>query len=330
MITKEEVILAYRLILGREPENADVVENYIQTAKSLKDLRNDFLKSPEFVNQMAAALQKPQFVRQRHPFNLPKIPVEVHVSHEVLEQMFKRTADAWEYLGFTEPYWSVLTQPQYMMERFAQNNDQFYESAGPLFRTFLATLKRNGINPADLSTCLEVGCGVGRMTRFLAETFTKVIGADISGQHLVMAKNYLNSLNKSNVEFLHWQNPQQVQQLPQVDLVLSVITLQHNPPPVISWLLRQLLNSLKPDGVAFIQIPTYRNGYMFEVERYLLSTQENKIEMHYLPQEYVFQVIEASQCRCLEIREDGMVGDEEKMLSNSFLIKKNENKSNQL
>ena len=322
MITKEEVTLAYRLILGREPENADVVENYCHTVHSLKDLRNEFLKSPEFVSQMAESLQNPQFVRQRHPFNLPKIPVEAKVADDVLAQMFKRTADAWEHLGFTEPYWSVLTQPQYTVERFSQNSDQFYESAGPLFRTFLATLKRNGYNPTDLHTCLEVGCGVGRMTGYLAETFSKVIAADVSGQHLVMAKNYLTSQNISNVELMHWQSLQQVQQLPQVDVVLSVITLQHNPPPIMSWLLAQLLNSLKPGGVAFVQLPTYRNGYMFEAERYLHTPQDNKIEMHFLPQADVFEVIETANCRCLEIREDGMVGDEDKMLSNSFLIQK--------
>jgi 2-polyprenyl-3-methyl-5-hydroxy-6-metoxy-1,4-benzoquinol methylase len=322
LITKEEVTLAYRLILGREPENADVVENYSHTVHSLKDLRNEFLKSPEFVSQMAEALQNPQFVRQRHPFNLPKIPVEAKVADDVLAQMFKRTADAWEHLGFTEPYWSVLTQPQYTVERFSQNSDQFYESGGPLFRTFLATLKRNGYNPTDLHTCLEVGCGVGRMTGYLAETFSKVIAADVSGQHLVMAKNYLTSQNISNVELMHWQSLQQVHQLPQVDVVLSVITLQHNPPPIMAWLLAQLLNSLKPGGVAFVQLPTYRNGYMFEAERYLHTPQENKIEMHFLPQADVFEVIETANCRCLEIREDGMVGEEDKMLSNSFLIQK--------
>jgi len=54
----------------------------------------------------------------------------------------------------------------------------------------------------------------------------------------------------------------------------------------------------------------------------LHTPQDNKIEMHYLPQAEVFQVIEISNCRCLEVREDGMVGEEEKMLSNSFVIKK--------
>ena len=44
--------------------------------------------------------------------------------------------------------------------------------------------------------------------------------------------------------------------------------------------------------------------------------------MHFLPQQDIFKVIEDSDCVCLEIREDGMVGDESLMLSNTFLIQK--------
>jgi len=322
LITKEEVILAYRLILGREPENNDVVKNYCHTVHSVQDLRAEFIKSPEFVEKMAKALDSPQFVRQRHPFNLPKIPVEVQVTEEVLDQMFGRIADAWEYMGFTEPYWSVLTQPQYKVDEFAKNSEQFYESSGPLFRNIIASLKRNGINCTEIDTCLEVGCGVGRMTGYLAETFKNVTAADVSSQHLVKAKNYLDAQNFNNVKLVHWQNLKQLADLANLDLVISVITLQHNPPPVMAWMLEKLLNALKSKGIAFIQIPTYRNGYMFEASRYLHSTAEKKIEMHFLPQSSIYNIIDLANCKCLEVREDSMVGDEDKMLSNSFLIQK--------
>jgi hypothetical protein len=47
--------------------------------------------------------------------------------------------------------------------------------------------------------------------------------------------------------------------------------------------------------------------------------------MHFLPQPEVFRVISESGCICLEVREDGMVGDESQMLSNTFLIQKGDN-----
>jgi hypothetical protein len=46
--------------------------------------------------------------------------------------------------------------------------------------------------------------------------------------------------------------------------VFSVITLQHNPPPIMAWLLSQLLGCLNPGGVAYLQIPSYRSGYLEE------------------------------------------------------------------
>ena len=89
------------------------------------------------------------------------------------------------------------------------------------------------------------------------------------------------------------------------------------------WILKNLFACLNPGGVAYIQVPTYRNGYLFETERYLQTAQPNTLEMHFLPQHEVFRIIADSDCTCLEIREDGMVGDESQMLSNTFLIQRN-------
>ena len=82
MSTKEEVTLAYQLMLGRDPESDTVVNTMCQTAHTTQQLRDVFLKSPEFVNSMADLLGKPQVVRQRQPHTLPKIPVETFVSEE--------------------------------------------------------------------------------------------------------------------------------------------------------------------------------------------------------------------------------------------------------
>jgi len=160
------------------------------------------------------------------------------------------------------------------------------------------------------------------MTGHLAETFKSVIAVDVSSQHLVKAKNYFDSNGYVNIELIKWKNLNQLDEISDIDFVISVITLQHNPPPIIALLLRKILGALKPEGIAFIQLATYRNGYFFEAERYFRSPEENKIEMHFLPQPRIFEIINSANCICLEVREDAMVGDEEKMLSNSFLIKK--------
>jgi len=320
--TKEEVTLAYQLMLGREPESDAVVNTMCQTAHTTQQLRDVFLKSPEFVNSMADLLGKPQVVRQRQPHTLPRIPVETFVSDEVLASMFARTQMQWEHLGKTEPYWSVVTQPQYLQGDFENHREDFFLSGAYSVDVFVAALTRCGLSPAYLPTCLEVGCGVGRITEHLAKVFAKVIGTDISGQHIQLASEHFQAKGIGNVELVHWQQIEQLKRLPKVDVVFSVITLQHNPPPIMAWLLSQLLGCLKPGGVAYVQIPSYCSGYLFEVDRYMNTTATPTMEMHFLPQHDVFKVVQAAGCLCLEVWEDGMVGYEKNMMSYSYLIQK--------
>ena len=48
VITREHVIWGYRLFLDREPENEFVIEEKINTTRSTRQLRNNFMLSPEF------------------------------------------------------------------------------------------------------------------------------------------------------------------------------------------------------------------------------------------------------------------------------------------
>jgi SAM-dependent methyltransferase len=322
LISADEARLAYLLFLGREPENHEVVINLCQSIHSIEGLRAEFYKSAEFRKRMGEILNNPQQVSQRHPFSLPAIPVEVECSDTLLEAMFTRIAGEWESLGAVDPYWSVITQPQYHLDEFEAHRQQFFDSGSHILNLFLASLRRCSINPNLLEDCIDYGCGVGRVTAHLAKTFSNVIGVDISQSHLELAKTFIDSKSLKNVELIHCNHASQVQSLPQVDAILSVITLQHNPPPVIYWLLKQLLGLLRPGGVAFIQIPTYRSGYLFEIEHYLNTLAPNTLEMHFLPQKNVFQAITDADCECLEVREDGMVGHENLMLSNSFVIQR--------
>lgn len=323
MITSEQVTLAYQLLLGRDPESSDIVNNLCQSVHSIPVLRESFMASSEFRNGMGKILDKHHDVQQRHPFHLPRIPVEADISDDFLKKMFDRIKYEWTHLGDVEPYWSTITQPQYHLDRFEENRQQFYDSGKYVLDIFFAALRRNNINPSSIQSCLELGCGVGRVSSFLAQSFPKLIAADISMPHLLIAKAWMKGQAFTNVEFIHLDDPRAMHQFPNVDVILSVITLQHNPPPVMAWMLRNLLSILNSGGVAYIQIPTYRNGYLFEAERYLQTTQPNTLEMHFLPQHEVFRAISESGSICLEIREDAMVGDESQMLSNTFLIQKN-------
>jgi protein-L-isoaspartate O-methyltransferase len=322
LILPEHIILAYQLMLGRSPESPEVIDDARLNIRSIEDLRQRMINSPEFMQRMSEHLDKPVNVRHRHPYTLPKIPVETEASPEQLAHMFSRIQQGWEALGESDPYWSVITQPQYHQHEFKQHEEQFYSSGKYIAEIFMAALRRHQINPADLGSLLEIGCGVGRVTQYLAAHFSRVIAADISAPHLAIAREYLASLGVHHVECRHCPQADVWSQMEPVDAILSVITLQHNPPPVMRWMLSTLLSKLNPGGIAWVQIPTYRTGYLFEIERYLSAPPQRQMEMHFLPQDTIFRAIYAAGCICLEVREDGMVGEEEKMLSNTFLIQK--------
>ena len=322
MITPEQATLAYQLLLGRDPESAEILTNLCKSVRTVGELRESLMRSGEFRQHMGAILDKYQDVELRHPFHLPHIPVEAEISDEILLKMFMRIKSEWEKLGQIDPYWSTITQPQYHLDQFEANRQQFYDSGKHITDLYLAALRRNNINPSLIQTCLEFGCGVGRVTQHLASITPKIIAVDISVGLIQIAKEQIIKEGIENVEFITLSDPRNLFQLPNIDAILSVITLQHNPPPVIAWTLKNLLAKLNPNGVAFIQIPTYRNGYLFEVERYLQTAPPNTLEMHFLPQQDVFRVIDIAGCVCLEVREDSMVGDETQMLSNTFVIQR--------
>jgi hypothetical protein len=110
--------------------------------------------------------------------------------------------------------------------------------------------------------------------------------------------------------------------MPTVDILYSTITFQHNPPPLSLFIIRKLLNKLSNNGVAYFQIPTFKSGYIFEAERYLFSSPKGDMEMHYLPQYYIYDAIQNSSCVCLEVREDGFLDEDDFAISNQFLVKK--------
>ncbi len=317
MVTREQVVQAYRLILGREPENEEVIEHHIGTHEDVDSLRMAMLQSAEF---RQAALASSWLLPMDE---CPRIDVETAVAGErELRALFERVAGSWNAFGASEPYWSVLTGEEFRMDRFDEHAQEYLGSGESDVTRLLAWLERNGIKPASLAMCLEYGCGTGRITRWLAGRFERVWACDISEPHLKLAREYLAGAGCGNVELALVSGVASLDELPSADLVFSVIVLQHNPPPLIAHVLRRLLDVLRPGGVAFFQVPTYARGYRFKVADYLRSRpRTDRVEMHLLPQRDVFSIAAASGCETLEVLPDGCVGDPD-WISNTFLVRK--------
>ena len=317
-VTEEAVQWAYRMILGREPENSDVVNDHLQQLDSLAALRQRFLDSAEFLESRSAAS------RDKAAGMEPPCLIKSGADEDTTNKLVKHIADSWNELGKTEPYWSVLSQPDFKMERIGETKDEFLESGRFQVERLFATLRRCGIEPISEWDVFELGCGLGRITRWLAEEFRDVLACDISASHLSLAKQINADAAKfTQIQWRQLKSPNEIAGLPPFDLFFSVIVLQHNPPPVIAMLLDQIASRLRMGGVAYFQIPTYQRDYYFDPEQYLrLRAGSDGIEMHMLPQTEVFRIFLKHGCMPLEIYEDELSGSRATQRSNTFVFRK--------
>lgn len=316
---REAVAWAYRLILGREP-TAGEIEAHLGCTQ-LDDLRRVFFGCVEF------RLRERRLCGPSLTGFEPALPIEDTVEEAVLEKLLEQVQISWEHFGWQEPHWSVLTTDEFRQANLAANQEKFYESGRYGVEQFLNLLRRNGCLPEKLSDkrIIEYGCGVGRVTHALAQRFGEVYAYDISAPHLRLARQFTDSLKLNNIRFTQIKHPKDVLHLPQVDAVYTAIVLQHNPPPVIRFILQALLGALTPGGVAYVQIVTYQQDYTFDAETYLRTAPQRigqVVEMHVLPQRRVFEIIAQSRCRVLEVLDDAWAGYRGGDLSNTFLVQK--------
>ncbi len=94
------------------------------------------------------------------------------------------------------------------------------------------TIDTLSITPDEL-TCLEIGCGAGRMTGALAQRFQQVIALDISGEMIKQAKE--NAPN-DNITFIKGtgENLEGIEDN-SIDVAFSIIVFQHIPDPEIQY-----------------------------------------------------------------------------------------------
>ena len=320
MIREEDVVYAYRFMFGRDPESRETVAQYASQVNSLRELRDLFLNSTEF----RALMDKNPTPRAPKPgFQGPPMRVELTDDPAVLDALFAKTVAQWEHLGKTEPYWSVLTSDRYFIDTFHQSREAFFATGEVEVQAFEATVARAGLSFPQNARCLELGCGVGRVTAALAKRFREVVAVDVSQPHLDIAKNELTQLQlTNNIDYQQLSQLSQMQAFGKFDAVYTKIVLQHNPPPVIEYLLRFMLNALNSGGVALFQVPVYKAGYNFDIFKYLNKEHDELMDMHFFRQADLFKLIKNANCFIKELREDDAIGISVTSVSNSILLVK--------
>jgi SAM-dependent methyltransferase len=113
-----------------------------------------------------------------------------------------------------------------------------------------------GLSPRPDDSVLDIGCGVGRLTRALASRTKHVYGLDVSPEMLKLAERHNPDLR--NVEWLHGDGQGLgVVDDSSVDGCFSHVVFQHIPDPEITLnYVREMGRVLRPGGWALFQVST--------------------------------------------------------------------------
>ncbi|PZW45135.1 methyltransferase family protein [Humitalea rosea] len=315
MVTKEQVQAAFHLILGREMHDEAIINRFIANYKDVAALLRGFLNSEEFQIYLAReAAGSTKFV---HPTVAQS--VDTHATEAELKRMVKHIEESWAMLGASEPHWSVLTAARYKADQIDANADEFFNSGKSSISEIKTTFARNNLDLARLRSCFELGCGVGRVSIWLAEVFDHVTAADISPAHLAIARETAKKYGRDNIDFLHVDHLKRLETITPFDFFFSVLVFQHNPPPVIRQLLTAILSRMRPAGVALFQIPSAIRNYAFSSATYPANP-AGAMEMHAFPEREFFKLVAEQGCDVIEFRTD--LHTNVNMLSHTVVLQK--------
>ncbi len=159
----------------------------------------------------------------------------------------------WKQWGKDDPLWGVASWAGKEKDSAtAWTEDEFYALGASDWHDFERHWQHYGLRSAS---CLEIGCGAGRMTRQLSAAFTRVHAVDVSEGMIARARQAVGP----NVEFavidgLHLPLPDAA-----VTAVFSTHVLQHLDSVEIGLsYFREFHRVLAPGGTLMVHLPLYQ------------------------------------------------------------------------
>jgi ubiquinone/menaquinone biosynthesis C-methylase UbiE len=121
------------------------------------------------------------------------------------------------------------------------------------------------------SVVLDVGCGIGRVEKFLALYCKEIHGVDVSGKMIKLAKNRINHKNA----YFHKNNGRDLSIFPDdaFNFIFSEAVFQHIEKEDACFYLMEIHRVLKEKGKAYLQFPNILCDYNLDG---FLSSAKNK------------------------------------------------------
>ena len=317
-ITRDEVLWGYRMILGRDPESEEaLIAN--MGSDDLYHLQKRFMGSEEFLLK-----RKHHFIERSAPQpNASLLPLAIEVEYSAtlgqLVDCVAKLRSQYLKIGPTKPHFTVAVETPEVLDSVDANLSQFWATGHAEAQVLLQSLERSGLIDVKDKTAVEYGCGIGLLSLGLAANFKQVHSYDVSDSQIKLAQQAADDAAVHNCLF-HFCSGNPFAAVEPNDFFYSKNTFQHYPPPIIYQFIRNALRSLKPDGVALFQVPTYQPEYSFSISDWL-SRDDIEASIHCLPQQAIFALIAEAKCELLEVKEEPS-DLPEGTVSNVFLVRR--------
>ena len=163
-------------------------------------------------------------------------------------------AQDWNELAQLDPYWVILTAAD---KRFGGwDSDEFFAIGTVEVAAMMERFERLG-HPAQRERALDFGCGLGRITRALAQHFDEAVGVDIS-EDMVRRAQELNADVPGASFVVNVASDLARFDDAAFDLVFSSIVLQHVPDrSAIEGYVAEFCRVVRPGGLVMFQLPSH-------------------------------------------------------------------------
>jgi ubiquinone/menaquinone biosynthesis C-methylase UbiE len=220
----------------------------------------------------------------------------------------------WEDLGRVDPLWAVLTDPGRRFRKW--DRAEFLASGAAEVARVMQTAQELEL-PRQRGAALDFGCGVGRVTRPLADHFRCCVGVDISEAMISQAREWHRDAPRCRF-VVNTRGDLRLFDDRSFDLVYSNVVLQHLPSSrLMASYITECIRILADGGLLIFQLPRHipwknriqprRRAYhllraLGASEAYLLNSLKlTPMCMNFLPEAKVRDLVQAAGGAILSI-----------------------------